>query len=197
MKYKVGESEKFTKDDKKYQVWKISEKAGFFLSDGVAGEEAQELIDRIIASACALAVKLETDSGAVCEAKQPVAAEDITQGSAVKDCGKPQKQTNVQKTPEVYLLRKRTGERIPIDKELFKLGKDAACVDYVVDDNPTISRNHANIECKKDGCYVKDKGSLNHTFVNGKKLEPEKPVKLEAGSLLQLADEVFEFLEEV
>ena len=50
---------------------------------------------------------------------------------------------------------------------------------------------------RDDGFYAKDKGSLNHTFVDGKKLEPEKPVKLVSGSLLQLADEVFEFLEEV
>lgn len=94
-------------------------------------------------------------------------------------------------------MRKRTGEKIAIDKNIFKLGKDAAYVDYFVDDNPTISRNHADIVRRDDGFYAKDKGSLNHTFVDGKKLEPEKPVKLVSGSLLQLADEVFEFLEEV
>ena len=96
-----------------------------------------------------------------------------------------------------FLVRKRTGEKIAIDKNIFKLGKDAAYVDYFVDDNPTISRNHADIVRRDDGFYAKDKGSLNHTFVDGKKLEPEKPVKLVSGSLLQLADEVFEFLEEV
>ena len=66
----------------------------------------------------------------------------------------------------------------------------------MVDDNPTISRNHADIIRKKNSYYVKDKGSLNHTFVDGKKLEADKPVKLESGSLLQLADEVFEFKRE-
>lgn len=194
MKYKVGESEKITKDGKDYQVWKISDQAGFFLADGMEGEDAVALIDRIIASCSALAVKLEAD---VCIADKINAAKDTNESSiteALKDI--PKNSTSEQKEELAYLLRKRTGEKIVIDKEVFKLGKDAACVDYVVDENPTISRNHADIIHKKDGYYVKDKGSLNHTFVDGKKLEAEKTVKLESGSLLQLADEVFEWKQE-
>lgn len=194
MKYRVGVSEKITKDGKDYQVWKVSEQAGFYLADSIAREDAQELIDRIIASCSALAVKLETEeqtdeSGTT----QPfdTLQKEAEDGVALKN-----------KTRELheklpFLVRKRTGEKIAIDKNIFKLGKDAAYVDYFVDDNPTISRNHADIVRRDDGFYAKDKGSLNHTFVDGKKLEPEKPVKLVSGSLLQLADEVFEFLEEV
>ncbi len=208
MKYKVGESEKITKDDKDYQVWKISEQAGFFLADGMEGEDAVELIDRIIASCSALAVKMESDTvianktGNTAQKSENDKTEKTSTEKAAKESiaanssEKPQKQGNIGKTRSVYLLRKRTGEKIVIDKEVFKLGKDAACVDYVVDDNPTISRNHADIIHKKDGYYVKDKSSLNHTFVDGKKLEAEKPVKLESGSLLQLADEVFEWKQE-
>lgn len=177
MKYRVGTSEKVTKDGKDYRVWKVSEQAGFFLEDGIEGETAEALIDRIIASCSALAVKMDAESCAADEPKKAV----------------PEKDTNVK---SVYLLRKRTGEKIVIDKDVFKLGKDAVCVDYVVDDNPTISRNHADIICKEGVYYVKDKGSLNHTFVDGKKLEAQKPVKLESGSLLQLADEVFEWKQE-
>lgn len=194
MKYRVGVSEKITKDGKDYQVWKVSEQAGFYLADSIAREDAQELIDRIIASCSALAVKLEreeqTDESGT---TQPF---DTLQKEAEDSVALKNKTRELhEKLP--FLVRKRTGEKIAIDKNIFKLGKDAAYVDYFVDDNPTISRNHADIVRKDDGFYAKDKGSLNHTFVDGKKLEPEKPVKLVSGSLLQLADEVFEFLEEV
>ena len=91
------------------------------------------------------------------------------------------------------LVRKRTGERIVINRTLFKLGKDASYVDYCIKDNPAVSRNHADILRKTDGYYLVDKGSLNHTFVNGKKLAVDEYRKLEDGCLVQLADEVFEF----
>ena len=221
MKYRVGVSEKVTKDGKDYRVWKVSDKAGFYLADGLEGEDAEAEIDKIIASSSALAVKLEVDAYAVREPENTAAAEETKQNNVTESSdehhaksqneneklksntaevsGAPQKQANKSVTPKeklVCLLRKRTSEKIIINKDVFKLGKDAACVDYVVGDNPTISRNHADIIHNKGGYFVKDKGSLNHTFVDGKKLEAEKPVKLESGSLLQLADEVFEFIQE-
>ncbi|MEZ3444706.1 MAG: FHA domain-containing protein [Lachnospiraceae bacterium] len=92
-----------------------------------------------------------------------------------------------------FIVRKRTKEKIVINRNLFKLGKDAAYVDYCIKDNPAVSRNHADIVRKADGFYLVDKGSLNHTFVNGKKLADGEYRKLENGCLMQLADEVFEF----
>lgn len=99
----------------------------------------------------------------------------------------------VRKTVIPYIVRMRTRERIPINRSPFKLGKDASCVDYCIGDNPAVSRNHAEIVRKQDGFYIVDKGSLNRTFVNGKKLAAEEYKKLEDGCLVQLADEVFEF----
>lgn len=98
-----------------------------------------------------------------------------------------------EKEQTAYIIRKRTGEKIIINRNIFKLGKDVSYVDYCIGNNPTVSRNHADIIKKKDGFYLKDKGSLNHTFINGKKLKPDECRKLEEGCLLQLADEVFEF----
>ena len=80
-----------------------------------------------------------------------------------------------------------------IDKNIFKIGKDANYVDYCIKGNPTVSRNHADIVKKSDGYYAVDKGSLNHTFLNGRRLEEQEYEKLEPGDLLQVADEVFEF----
>lgn len=91
-----------------------------------------------------------------------------------------------------YIVRKRTGEKVLINRNLFKLGKDVSYVDYCVKDNPAVSRNHADIVRKPDGFYLIDKGSLNHTFVDGRKLETGEYRKLEDRCLMQLADEVFE-----
>lgn len=159
-------TKKITKDGKTYNVWKVSEKAGFYLAEDI---------------------DIESES----------ALERITDMTAL--CGEFHAKINEKTAPDEqfpYLVRRSTGEKIVINKNIFKLGKDAACVDYVVDNNLTISRSHTDILHKKDGYYAKDKGSLNHTFVDGKKLEPERSVKLESGSLLQLSDEVFEFMEE-
>ena len=95
-----------------------------------------------------------------------------------------------------YIVRKRTNEKILINRNIFKLGKDAAYVDYCIRNNPTVSRNHADIVRKADGYYLVDKGSLNHTFVDGKKLEPDEYRKLRNGCLFQLANEVFQFVYE-
>ncbi len=191
MKYKVGVSEKVTKDGKDYHVWKVSDEAGFYLAGGIEGEEAQEQIEKIIASACALAVKLETQAEAATQ-EQSEQKQAVAQEPREQEPEKQEQKTQEEKLP--YFVRRSTGEKIVIDKDIFKLGKDAACVDYVVDNNPTISRNHADIERKEDGFYARDKGSLNHTFVDGKKIEPKEAVKLTSGSLLQLSDEVFEFV---
>ena len=158
-------TEKITKDGKIYNVWKVSEKAGFYLAEEI-DTESESALERI------------SDMTALCREL----CEKINE-KTVPD----------EKLP--YLMRRSTGEKIVITQAIFKLGKDAARVDYVVDNNPTISRSHADLMRQKDGYYVKDKGSLNHTFVDGKKLEPEESVKLESGSLLQLSDEVFEFIE--
>lgn len=95
--------------------------------------------------------------------------------------------------PAAYLVRKKTGEKVLINRNIFKLGKDEQYVDYCIKGNPTVSRNHADIVRKQDGFYVVDKGSLNHTFLNGKLIEPKKAQKLKKGDLVQIADEVFEF----
>jgi pSer/pThr/pTyr-binding forkhead associated (FHA) protein len=92
-----------------------------------------------------------------------------------------------------YLIRRKSGEKITVKRNIFKIGKDEEYVDYCISDNATISRSHADILKKTDGYYVKDMGSLNHTFLNGVKLEKEVPVKLENGSLVQFANEVFEW----
>lgn len=91
-----------------------------------------------------------------------------------------------------FLIRKSTNEKILINRDVFKIGKEKSYVDYYVE-NDAVSRNHADIIRKKDSFYVVDQDSLNHTFLEGRKLLPKKHVKLESGQSFVLADEEFTF----
>ena len=201
-------TKKFTKDGKTYNVWKVSENAGFYLAEDIAteGGDVEELIADMIAICGELGAKAEESSGENRTTDEETTSDDAEENGATDVFDELQKaaddslelKNGTRKLNEKlpYLVRRSTGEKIVINRNIFKLGKDAAYVDYFVDNNPTVSRSHADILRKKDGYYAKDKGSLNHTFVDGKKLEPETSVKLKSGSLLQLSDEVFEFMEE-
>lgn len=92
-----------------------------------------------------------------------------------------------------YLIRRKNGEKIVVNRNIFKIGKDESYVDYCIKQNPTVSRNHADIIRKSDGYYIVDKGSLNHTFINGRRIEPNVYEKLEHEDLIQIADEIFGF----
>lgn len=98
-------------------------------------------------------------------------------------------------TPEkescAYIKRLKTGEEVKVKKEGFIIGKSLE-VDYVIKDNPTVSRRHAEISYTEDGYYLEDLGSSNHVFVAGKWIT--EPVKLTNGVVFRLSeDEEFEF----
>lgn len=90
------------------------------------------------------------------------------------------------------LVRVSTDERIMIDRDNFLIGKSNEC-NYSIPDNKAVSRNHAVIEKINGSYYIVDKGSTNHTYLNGEKVENEKPYALTGGDRIQLADEEFEF----
>ena len=99
-------------------------------------------------------------------------------------------------TPEkesgAYIKRLKTGEEVKVKKEGFIIGKSSE-VDYVIKDNPTVSRRHAEISYTEDGYYLKDLGSSNHVFVAGKCIT--EPVKLANSVVFRLSeDEEFEFM---
>ena len=91
-----------------------------------------------------------------------------------------------------YLIRKSTKEKILINRDVFKIGKEKSYVDYYVE-NDAVSRTHADIVRKKDHFYVVDQDSLNHTFLEGKRLPAKKYVKIKSGQSFVLADEEFTF----
>lgn len=92
-----------------------------------------------------------------------------------------------------YLIRKKNGEKIMINLQNFKIGKEKKKVNYCVMDNTTVSRLHCEIIKKGADYYVADMGSANGTFVNGVQASPHKEMLLSNQSVLKLSDEEFEF----
>lgn len=97
--------------------------------------------------------------------------------------------------PTPKLFRKNTGERIDIDRPVFKIGKSHVYADYVVDGNPAISRVHAMILEKDGKYYIKDNASTNGTYVNGRRVAAGQEIILEDQANIRLGDELFLFEE--
>lgn len=92
-----------------------------------------------------------------------------------------------------YLIRKKNGEKIAVNVQNFKLGKERRKVNYCISDNTSVSRVHCEIVKKGTDYYVTDQGATNFTFVNGIQLSPHKETLLSDQSVLKLSDEEFEF----
>lgn len=98
-----------------------------------------------------------------------------------------------QNQPEAVITRMKSGERVTIKKQLFRIGKERIKVDYCIPDNNSISRNHADIVYKNESYYIIDQNSTNYTFVNGRKINPNQEVKLSDNDTIKLSDEEFSF----
>ncbi|MDO4466551.1 MAG: FHA domain-containing protein [Bacillota bacterium] len=91
------------------------------------------------------------------------------------------------------ISRVSTGEMMIVDSDEFILGKSKKIVGFTIVGNQTISRKHACISKKEDDYYISDLESVNHTYVNGRKVKLNKEVQLFDGDIIQLANEDFEF----
>lgn len=98
-----------------------------------------------------------------------------------------------EKKPEPFLIRSRNNERIPINKPVFRIGKEKSYVDYFIGDNTTISRSHANIIVREDKYFIVDTNSTNHTYVNGQMIPSNAEIEICHGTRIRLANEDFEF----
>ena len=92
-----------------------------------------------------------------------------------------------------YLVRRRTGEEILINKNTFIIGTDNEAVDYYISYNHNISKKHACISLIKGNYYIQDMETTNGTFVNGFRLEGSTDTMLQHGAIIVVADEEFEF----
>ena len=94
---------------------------------------------------------------------------------------------------EPYLIRVRSGERIFLNKPVFRIGKEKSYVDYFIGDNTAVSRSHCNIHTENGCYYIEDTNSTNHTYVNGQIINSNVKVKLSSGDKIRLANEDFVF----
>lgn len=92
-----------------------------------------------------------------------------------------------------HLIRTKNNERIPLNKPVFRIGKERSYVDYFIGDNTAISRSHANIINRNGEFFVVDTNSTNHTYVNGGMIQSNTETRLEHGTKICFANEDFEF----
>ena len=90
-------------------------------------------------------------------------------------------------------MRRKTGEPINITKSEFAIGKSQTS-DYMLTDNPAISRIHCYIIQRNGVNYIKDNNSTNHTYLNDVQLQPGEEVLLKNKSIIKLGDEDFTFV---
>lgn len=99
----------------------------------------------------------------------------------------------VEQKPSAFLIRVKNNERIPLDKPVFRIGKERSYVDYFIGDNTAISRSHANIINRDGEFFIVDTNSTNHTYVNGQMIPSNAEFALTHGAKVRLANEEFEF----
>lgn len=92
-----------------------------------------------------------------------------------------------------YLVRSKNQEIITIDKDEFKLGKIPGA-DYMLSDNPAVSRMHAIIHNVDNTYYICDNYSTNATYLNDERLEPGKNYLLMNGVKVRLANDEFTYI---
>jgi hypothetical protein len=91
------------------------------------------------------------------------------------------------------LIRRNGGEKIPIDRPVFRIGKEPGYVDYCIDGNPTVSRSNAYIVTRGGVCLIADTNSTNRTLIDGEPIPGGAEIELSHGATVRFSDEEFEF----
>lgn len=82
---------------------------------------------------------------------------------------------------------------VMVNKPEFSLGRGTEA-DFIVTGNKVVSKKHAVILVKEDGCYLKDLDSKNGVFLNGEQIDSGKEYKLKEKDMIVLGNEPFVFL---
>lgn len=97
------------------------------------------------------------------------------------------------RTATPILVRRKNNEKIPVNKPVFRIGKEKSYVDYFVSDNTAVSRSHADIITRDGKFFIVDTNSTNHTYINGAMIQSNMETPLNSGDTVRLANEEFEF----
>ena len=92
------------------------------------------------------------------------------------------------------LVRRKNGQSMTINREVFYIGSQADFVDFFVADNPAVGACHAEIYKEGNDYFVSDRNSVNHTYVDHMMLQPMQAAQLRNGNIISLGDEDFEFV---
>lgn len=92
-----------------------------------------------------------------------------------------------------YLIRERTGDKVYVNKPLFRIGKARGRCDFHVPDNDAVSRNHADIITRGHQYFIIDLHSTNKTYVDGYIIPVECEIEIFSKTKIRLADEDFTF----
>ena len=114
--------------------------------------------------------------------------EEMTEGTVY--LGDEEEEENLKNMP--YLIRTANQEKIYINKDIFKIGKEKDYADYYINNN-AISHKHAYILRRDKDYFVVDTNSKNHTFVDGNRIQSNMEVKLVDGTIVCFAKEEYEF----
>jgi len=92
------------------------------------------------------------------------------------------------------LIRVKTDERYHIAKPEYKIGKERQSVDLCIEDNPTLSRNHADILLVQGNYFLRDNHSTNHTYVDDELIVSGTTIQLSDNCKIRLGNEEFRFV---
>ncbi|MCD6256185.1 MAG: FHA domain-containing protein [Deltaproteobacteria bacterium] len=91
--------------------------------------------------------------------------------------------------PEAQLLGP-GGFRVRIRTGIYTFGRRDFAGFVPEEDLNYISRRHFEIKATSQGFFIRDLGSLNGTWVNGKKLGRGESIRLSNGSIIDVAEVV-------
>ena len=86
-----------------------------------------------------------------------------------------------------------TQQSVTIDRDEFRIGKNAGMVDYVIANDSSVSRQHAVIIRRNGQFFLSDLGSTNGTFINDNRISGM--VQLQDGDNIRFADAICVFNE--
>lgn len=89
----------------------------------------------------------------------------------------------------IFLNGRLKGRRVAVQQGTLVIGRDPSCQIDLADDDE-VSRQHASLEQRKDGVWLKDMGALNKPQVNG---QPVSEARLRHGDKIEVGRTLMEF----
>lgn len=117
--------------------------------------------------------------------------EDVGGTVLLSDINNPFQQNIIPKNPR--LIRKINNQEFPINKPVYRIGKEQRFVDGYITGNTAISRTHAEIVTRNNRYFITDLHSTNFTYINHSIIARETETEFYDGDIITLADEDFLF----